>query len=277
MKYRFANLVMSKQEFSRIGQLIYQRVGLVLGENKKEMVYNRLVKRLQQVNMNDFSQYLAYLEADPQSPEWQEFVNALTTNLTSFFRERHHFTELTKHAKGRRETYKVWCNAASTGEEPYSIAITLAESLGCLAHAFQVYATDIDTQVLDVARRGVYAIDKVKENLTAAQLQTYFFRGVNENAGFAKVKKELMSCVEFQQLNLFDPSWAQLPAPFDAIFCRNVMIYFNKETQLQLLKRFVPLLKPDGLLFVGHSENIHQISSEFKLQGNTVYVLSGRK
>ncbi|CNI63500.1 chemotaxis methyltransferase CheR [Yersinia enterocolitica] len=265
-------LPLSDVHFRRICQLIYQRAGIVLADHKREMVYNRLVRRLRLLDINDFGQYLALLESDPNSAEWQAFVNALTTNLTAFFREAHHFPILAEHARQRSGNYSVWSTAASTGEEPYSIAMTLSDALGNRAGACQVMASDIDTQVLEKATSGVYRQDELR-SLSAQQMQRYFLRGTGPHQGMVRVRPELANMIQFQQLNLLAPEWA-LPGQFDAIFCRNVMIYFDKETQERILRRFVPLLKPGGLMFAGHSENFSQISREFYLRGQTVYGLT---
>ena len=265
-------LPLSDIHFRRICQLIYQRAGIVLAEHKREMVYNRLVRRLRLLNISDFGQYLALLESDPNSAEWQAFVNALTTNLTAFFREAHHFPLLAEHARQRAGGYSVWSTAASTGEEPYSIAMTLCDVLGNRAGACQILASDIDTQVLEKATSGVYRQDELR-SLSTQQMQRYFLRGTGPHQGMVRVRPELTNLVQFQQLNLLAPEWA-LPGQFDAIFCRNVMIYFDKETQERILRRFVPLLKPGGLMFAGHSENFSQISREFYLRGQTFYGLT---
>lgn len=265
-------LPLSDVHFRRICQLIYQRAGIVLADHKREMVYNRLVRRLRLLDINDFGQYLALLEADPNSAEWQAFVNALTTNLTAFFREAHHFPILAEHARQRSGAYSVWSTAASTGEEPYSIAMTLSDALGNRAGSCQILASDIDTQVLEKATSGVYRQDELR-SLSAQQMQRYFLRGTGPHQGMVRVRPELANMIQFQQLNLLAPEWA-LPGQFDAIFCRNVMIYFDKETQERILRRFVPLLKPGGLMFAGHSENFSQISREFYLRGQTVYGLT---
>ena len=265
-------LPLSDTHFRRISQLIYQRAGIVLADHKREMVYNRLVRRLRMLNIDDFGRYLALLEQDQNSAEWQAFINALTTNLTSFFREAHHFPILADHARKRTGNYSVWSTAASTGEEPYSIAMTLAETLGTGPGKFQVHASDIDTQVLEKAVAGVYRQEELR-TLSQSQLQRFFLRGTGPHEGMVRVRSDLANMVNYTQLNLLAHDWA-LPGPFDAIFCRNVMIYFDKETQEQILRRFVPLLKPGGLLFAGHSENFSQISKEFWLRGQTVYGLS---
>ncbi|MBP2167084.1 chemotaxis protein methyltransferase CheR [Erwinia toletana] len=265
-------LPLSDTHFRRISQLIYQRAGIVLADHKREMVYNRLVRRLRTLNIDDFGRYLALLEHDQNSAEWQAFVNALTTNLTAFFREAHHFPILAAHAKQRSGSFNVWSTAASTGEEPYSIAMTLAETLGAGQGKFQVHATDIDTQVLEKALAGVYRQEELR-TISPQQLQRFFLRGTGPHTGMVRARPELAGMVNYAQLNLLAPEWS-LPGPFDVIFCRNVMIYFDKETQEKILRRFVPLLKPGGLLFAGHSENFSQISKEFYLRGQTVYGLT---
>ena len=265
-------LPLSDTHFKRISQLIYQRAGIVLADHKREMVYNRLVRRLRTLNIDDFGRYMALLENDPNSAEWQAFINALTTNLTAFFREAHHFPILAEHAKRRSGSYNVWCAAASTGEEPYSIAMTLAETLGTGPGKFQIHATDIDTQVLEKAQSGVYRQEELR-TLSPQQMQRFFLRGTGPHEGMVRARPELANMVTFAQLNLLANDWA-LSGPFDVIFCRNVMIYFDKETQEKILRRFVPLLKPGGLLFAGHSENFSQISKEFYLRGQTVYGLT---
>ena len=148
-------LALSDAHFRRICQLIYQRAGIVLADHKRDMVYNRLVRRLRTLGLDDFGRYLSMLEANQNSAEWQAFINSLTTNLTAFFREAHHFPVLAEHARRRSGEYRVWSAAASTGEEPYSLAITLADTLGMAPGRWKVYASDIDTEVLEKARTGV--------------------------------------------------------------------------------------------------------------------------
>lgn len=244
--------------------------------NKKNMVYNRLLKRLRDCNIDNFSDYLRMLEREPLNAEWQAFINALTTNLTAFFREPHHFATLTDFLKSRRNSnINIWCSASSTGEEPYSIAMTVSDVLGANAVNAKVVASDIDTEVLEKAKQGIYRIEELK-TLTALQRQRYFMKGVGEYEGFARVKPALSNMIEFRYLNLTEGDW-QLQHRFDAIFCRNVMIYFDKEMQIKLLERFAPLLKPDGLLFIGHSENISQLTKQFVINGQTVYSLASAR
>ncbi|AVF34822.1 protein-glutamate O-methyltransferase CheR [Rahnella sikkimica] len=272
MAQMIQRLPLSDTHFRRISELIYQRAGIVLADHKREMVYNRLVRRLRILGLNDFSSYMALLESDSNSAEWQAFINALTTNLTAFFREAHHFPILAEHARSRPNNYSVWSTAASTGEEPYSIAMTLSEALGPKMANCRIQASDIDTQVLEKATAGVYRLEELR-TLSPQQLQKFFLKGTGPHSGLVRARPELTQMVAFQQLNLLASQW-QLNGPFDAIFCRNVMIYFDKETQEKILRRFVPLLKPGGLMFAGHSENFSQISREFYLRGQTVYGLA---
>ncbi|CAM4419541.1 CheR family methyltransferase [Bordetella pseudohinzii] len=254
-------------DFSRVRSMIYARAGISLGAHKREMVYSRLARRLRALGVGDFGSYLNALQEDTGAPEWEEFVNALTTNLTAFFRESHHFPVLADFARGRGGPVSIWCCAASTGEEPYSIAMTLAES--GRGGGSRVYSTDIDTHCLNRARAGVYAWERVAK-LGDERLRRFFLRGKGANEGQVKVRPELAGMVVFETLNLLAPSWP-IQEKFDAIFCRNVMIYFDKPTQAKILRRFVPLLKPGGLLFAGHSENFTYISQDFRLRGQTVY------
>lgn len=264
------DFLLTDRDFDKVRALIHRRAGISLGAQKREMVYSRLARRLRALQLNDFASYLALLEADEYSGEWEFFTNALTTNLTSFFREAHHFPLLAEHAKRIGRPYSVWCAAASTGEEPYSIAITLAEALG--ERAATVLATDIDTQVLAKARTGVYSADQVAR-LSQERLKRFFLKGTGQRAGQVKVKPELAATIAFEPLNLLAPDWG-IRERFDAIFCRNVMIYFDKPTQGGILERFVSLLKPHGLLFAGHSENFSYVTRAFQLRGQTVYELA---
>jgi chemotaxis protein methyltransferase CheR len=266
------DLVLTDDDFSRIRQLIYQRAGIVLAEHKREMVYSRLAKRLRHHGLTRFSDYLERLARQPDTREWEEFTNALTTNLTAFFREMHHFPLLAEHVSKSSGPVRIWSAAASTGEEPYSIAMTLQESLGARAAEARVVATDIDTEALARARAGVYPIEQVRK-LDESRVRRFFQKGRGQHEGLARVRPEVTSMVEFLPMNLLAPQWP-LKGPFDAIFCRNVMIYFDKQTQARILERFAPLLKPDGLLFAGHSENFSYISKVFRLRGQTVYALA---
>jgi chemotaxis protein methyltransferase CheR len=270
--------VFTSRDFERVRGMIYQRAGIALADSKQEMVYSRLARRLRATGIASFVQYLDDLEAGRMADEWESFTNALTTNLTSFFREAHHFPLLADHVgklKGTaREPITIWCSAASTGEEPYSIAMTVCEAFNTLSPPVQIIATDIDTNVLATASNGVYNIDRI-EKMSDERARRFFLRGKGERAGMVRVRQELRQLITFKQLNLLADGWP-LNGQFDVIFCRNVMIYFDKATQRKILERFVPLMKPDGLLFAGHSENFLYVSDSLKLRGKTVYELDHR-
>ncbi|MGA7749052.1 MAG: CheR family methyltransferase, partial [Gallionella sp.] len=208
---------------------------------------------------------------------WEAFVNALTTNLTSFFREPHHFPILAEHIAMQKGKHNValWCSAASTGEEPYSMAMTLAETFGNFTPNVSIIATDVDTNVLATADAGIYPIERV-EKLSESVVKRFFLRGTGGQSGLVRVRPELRAMVTFRQVNLLSDVWP-IRGPLDAIFCRNVMIYFDKETQLKILQRFAPLLQPDGLVFAGHSESFYNAMHLFKLRGKTVYELANPK
>lgn len=256
-------------DFDRIRALIYQRAGIVLADHKRDMVYSRVGRRVRKHGLHRFQDYLARLERDPDGAENEAFTNTLTTNLTAFFREAHHFRLLADHLLGRGGPVRIWSAGASTGEEPYSIAMTLLEVLGDRAD-IEVLATDIDTDALDRARQGVYSLEQINK-LDEHRRKRFFQRGSGRRAGYARVRPEVAARVRFEPLNLVAPGWRVSP-PFDAIFCRNVMIYFDRTTQARILERFAPLLKRDGLLFAGHSESFSYISDRFRLRGQTVYV-----
>ena len=260
-------------DFARIRSLIHRRAGISLSEHKRDMAYSRLARRLRARGLETFRDYLDLLEQEDDPAEWEAFTNSLTTNLTAFFRESHHFPILADFVKHREAPVSVWCSAASTGEEPYSIAITLIEALGeSAARGTSILATDLDTQVLAKAEAGIYTYDQVK-HLPPERLKRFFLKGTGAQAGRVKVRPELRAMIRFEQLNLTDADYG-IAKPFDAIFCRNVMIYFDKPTQGQVLSRFEPLVKPGGLLFAGHSENFTYVTQAFRLRGQTVYELS---
>lgn len=262
----------TEQDFQKVRKLIYQHAGISLSDVKGDMVYSRLARRLRVIGMASFAEYLAHLEHVDDAQEWQAFTNALTTNLTAFFREAHHFPILAEHLQRVRRPVSIWCSASSTGEEPYSIAITACEAFGTLKPPVEIIATDIDTNVLATAARGVYPLERV-ERLSEERRRKFFLKGSGSNAGFVKVRDEVRALVRFEPLNLLAGQWP-LNGPFDAIFCRNVMIYFDKQTQATILNRFAPLMKPEALLFGGHSENFLYATQAFRLRGKTVYELN---
>ena len=262
---------LSDADFERLRELIYLHAGISLGAGKRQMVYSRLIRRLRILGLKDFRDYLLLIEAD-EGGERQAFTNALTTNLTAFFREPHHFPILSEYAKrAERDHLTIWSSACSTGEEAYSIAITMAEAFGSIPAPVRILASDVDTNVLERARFGVYPMERAAK-VPADQIRNYFLRGSGAHEGMVKVRPELREMISFRQINLLDADWG-VRGPLDAIFCRNVMIYFNKKTQYEILKRFAAVLAPNGLLFIGHSESLHHASDLFRLRGKTVYQL----
>ena len=263
----------SDRDFEQVRRMIYDHAGISLNQAKREMVYSRLSRRLRERGLENFQDYLALLESN-DAAEWEAFTNSLTTNLTAFFREPHHFPLLAehmqKHCNGRNGM--LWCSAASTGEEPYSMAMTLVELYNTWTPPVRILATDLDTGVLAKAEAAVYADERI-EKLSPERVKRFFLRGSGANAGHVRVRPELRNLVTFRQLNLLDAVWP-MRGPFDAIFCRNVMIYFDKPTQLKVLEKFVLLLRADGVLFAGHSESFHNAGHLFRLRGKTVYELA---
>ncbi|HSC81435.1 MAG TPA: CheR family methyltransferase [Chitinolyticbacter sp.] len=262
----------TEQDFEKIRKKIYDYAGISLAPTKHDMVYGRLAKRLRALNLRTFNEYLQVLERGDHR-EFELFTNSLTTNLTSFFRESHHFPILADLLKANRSagTLNLWCSASSSGEEPYSMAITACEAFDSLRPPVRIIATDLDTHVLDIAKSGIYSGDEVQK-LDPARVRRFFDKMPD---GRYQVKQELRDMISLRRLNLVEPNWS-LRGPLDGIFCRNVMIYFDKPTQLKILQRFAPMLKPEGLLFVGHSENLYHAAEHFKLRGKTVYELVKR-
>src|SRR5574343_356072 len=266
----------SVADFERVRKLIYQHAGISLSPVKQDMVYSRLARRLRATGKQSFGEYLDALERDG-GDEWERFVNSLTTNPTSFFREPHHFPIFAEHMRkiGSRRPIRVWCSAASTGEEPYSIAMTVLETFGANASHVSIIASDLDTSVLAAAKKGVYPIERV-EKLSPERLRRFFLKGAGAQEGYVSVRPELKQLIEFQRINLLDPSYP-VRGPLDIIFCRNVMIYFDKPTQYKILSRFAPMMQPDGLMFAGHSESFLHASDLFKSLGKTVYALASAR
>jgi chemotaxis protein methyltransferase CheR len=257
-------------DFVRVQSLIYQRAGISLHDGKHAMVYSRLSRRLRDTGHRSFQEYLSWLEGH-DGQEWQEFVNALTTNLTSFFREQHHFAMLEQHLQSTPAPnggWRIWCSAASTGEEPYSIVVTALEALRSTS-SFRLWASDIDSKVLASAERGVYRLESMK-GMSNERLQRFFLRGKGSNAGLVRVRPELRAAIEFLAVNLIRDDWP-FREPFDIVFCRNVMIYFDAPTQRKVLERIHRVMKPGGMLFVGHAENFSESRDLFTLKGKTAY------
>ncbi|WP_255439390.1 CheR family methyltransferase [Aestuariibacter sp. GS-14] len=256
-----------RNDFEKVRSTLMSKAGIRLADSKDGMVYSRLSRRLRALNIDSFSQYLRLVESS--SAEQEQFINALTTNLTSFFREAHHFDALAKYLHEHPDTHTIWCAASSTGEEPYSIAMVVAEVFGSYKPPISIIASDIDSNVLAKARRGVYSYNSI-EKLSQSRKQQFFHRGKGTNVGKVKVVDELRDMVTFRQINLQQVHWG-FKQCVNVIFCRNVMIYFDKDTQLKLLARMVDLLPENGMYVAGHSENFNLQTHLVRPMGKTIY------
>jgi len=270
--YREKEFPMTAKDFKRIAELAGRYTGIILGEHKQDMVYGRIARRLRKLNINSFSKYLDFLEANIDE-ELSSFINVITTNLTSFFRENHHFdylqkTVLTELKRKNSVTKKlrVWSAGCSKGMEPYSISMTLLKSGIPSDWDVKILATDLDSEVLDIAKNAVYPSTEV-DGLDKNIVKNYFQCGADGKD--VRVKDKVKAPIHFKRLNLLE-FWP-MKGPFDFIFCRNVVIYFDKPTQKVLFDRYADLLNVGGYLFIGHSENLHGISERFENIGNTVY------
>jgi len=267
------------RDFAVIRRLVAEHTGIALSAAKRDMVYSRLVRRIRELELGSFREYCALLE-DGDETEFGNFINAITTNLTSFFREPHHFEFLANtalpallRARQTSRRLRLWSSGCSTGEEPYSIAMVLRESLPAAQRwDTKILATDLDSNVLAHAAAGIYGRERVG-GIDVKRLQRWFKQGCGENAGKVRVRQELAELITFKQLNLMD-AWP-VRGPFDVIFCRNVIIYFDKSTQKVLFDRYAQLLADDGYLFIGHSETLYRVTDRFRPLGQTIYVKSG--
>lgn len=264
---------MSDADFDRVSELAYLYTGIVLGPQKKDMVYGRLARRLRELSLNDVAEYLPLI-AEEANPEVSKFINAITTNLTSFFRELHHFEFLAKtvcpqwmktHAHTKK--VRIWSAGCSTGEEPYSIAITLLESMNLSGWDCKILATDLDSKVIEKGQQGIYGAERI-EALSVERKKKWFL-GDRNHPDVVKVKHDLQKLVRFKRLNLLEP-WP-MKSKFDLIFCRNVVIYFNEETQGTLFDRYADSLTEGGCLIIGHSESLNRVCQRFKPIGKTIY------
>ncbi|MGE0370258.1 MAG: protein-glutamate O-methyltransferase CheR [Gammaproteobacteria bacterium] len=267
-------LVFTDTDFDFIRRLVAEKTGIALSEQKRELVYGRLAKRLRSLDLQSFAEYCSHVEGNAE--ELHELVNAITTNLTSFFREPYHFDYLRdtllpallrSNADSRR--IRIWSAGCSTGEEPYSIAMVLRDALSSAqGWDAKILATDIDSNVLARAQQGVYAEERAS-GVPERFLRRSFRRGQADNAGMLKVCDEVRSLITFRQLNLMH-DWP-MRGPFDVIFCRNVVIYFDKPTQRRLFDRYADLIADGGHLFIGHSESLFKVCDRFTLIGRTIY------
>ncbi len=260
------------EDFNILRKLSNDYSGIQVPDERFDMFYSRLSKRVRKLGLSNFKEYCHYLRNNYEQ-EFTPFINAITTNLTSFFREQHHFDYLrdvvipellVRNASTKQ--IRIWSAGCSTGEEPYSVAMTLLENVPSDWNV-KILATDLDTNVLQTAVDGVYTEDRITD-LPLNVLKRWFMKS-KSSSGHVKVKAELQEIIQFEQLNLIQ-EWA-MKTPFDVIFCRNVLIYFDRETKAALAKRYAKLLASKSWLFIGHSESLNQICNEFELVATTSY------
>ncbi len=265
----------SDKEFKFISKLVGERTGIVLSDAKRQMVYGRLSRRLRQLKLTKFSDYCDLLTSGHEG-ELIEFTNAITTNLTAFFRENHHFEYLKETVipelirnNAHTKRLRIWSAGCSSGEEPYSIAMCLREALPKSAGwDVKILATDLDSNMVQRGKDGIYTTERV-EGLSDARMKKWVKRGTGENSDKVRMSQELRDLITFKELNLME-SWP-IKGPFDFMFCRNVVIYFNKDTQRELFDRYADLLAPKAHLFIGHSESLNKVTVRFDLLGKTIY------
>jgi chemotaxis protein methyltransferase CheR len=262
-------------EFEFIRHVVAENAGIVLGPNKRQLVQGRLARRLRELALRSYQEYCEHVRSSGPE-ELVGLINALTTNVTAFYREKHHFDALaeymlpeamSRNAGSRR--LRIWSAGCSTGEEPYCVAMTAADVLPSNASwDLKILATDIDSDVISFAQQGVYPLDRVA-SLPPERLRTCFQKGTGEQAGKAIIKPHLRTAVTFRVLNLLH-NWP-MHGPFDVIFCRNVMIYFDQTTRERLINRLAQMLAPGGYLCIGHAESIHHVGAPVQLVGRTIY------
>ena len=266
---------LTAEQFERFRALVHQRSGIALRPEKQQLLCSRLARRLRELHLSSFDQYYALVMQDVHGVELEQLLNAITTNKTSFFREAHHFDELRNRvvakivASGGRRL-RVWSAGCSTGEEPYSILMTALDAIPSWETAdVRVLASDIDSEVLATAERGVYAAEAL-EDVPPELRRRWFIEGTGDKVGQVRVRGVLRERAAFRRINFVAPSWP-VRATFDAIFCRNALIYFDTETQHRVVKRLLTYLAPGGCLFLGHSESMAGMHPELTSLGRTSY------
>jgi len=263
----------TKDDFNYLRSIVKKETGIISDESKYTMYYSRLSRRVRKLKLPDFAAYREHLKANI-STESIELVNAVTTNLTAFYREDHHFdfleeTVIAEKIANNDKVLRIWSAACSTGEEPYSIAMTLIDAIKDIDNwDIKIYATDIDSNVVKTAKTGVYSLERIT-GLDSSRVKKHMKKGSGSNVGFIKMNESVKSFIRFNQMNLLKP-WP-IKEKMDVIFCRNVVIYFDKETKISLANRFHDQLNSNGYLLMGHSESLHGISEKYILLGKTIY------
>ncbi len=265
-------------DYYRLSKLAHKHAGINFMEAKRELVYGRLQKRVRLHNMKSFKQYCDYLEADDSSDELKHFINAITTNVTSFFREIHHFEYLQntivpeillENKNAVKRTLRIWSAGCSSGKEPYSIAMVLRESIPDIdTWDAKILATDLDSDILSVAKQGVYPVDQL-DGVSPERRKRWFKRGQAANENAVRIDATVRNLVHFRQLNLIG-NWP-MRGQFECVFYRNVAIYFSRESQIQIVDRIADHIKPGGYLVVGHSESLFGVTRRFESIGHTIY------
>jgi chemotaxis protein methyltransferase CheR len=277
MEYQGKEFLFTERDFNYLVQLAGTRAGINLTSGKRELIYGRLARRLRKLGLRSFKQYCDQLKEGDEK-ELTHFVNAITTNVTSFFRENHHFEFLaddllpdliSKQNGMSQPKLRIWSAGCSSGEEPYSIAMVLREVVPDINRwDAKILATDLDSNILDVASRGIYPLQRIQD-ISLARRKRWFSQGVGNNGGTGKAGSDIRQMITYRQLNLAE-EWP-MRGTFDAIFCRNVTIYFDKPTRIMLLNRFANLLSDGGFLFVGHSESLFGLTKRYRSVGRTIH------
>ena len=272
---QLTDVTLTRDDMGFISKLVYEHAGIVIREHKEAMTRGRLARRVKALGLNSVAEYCAYLKTPQAADEIPELINAVTTNHTSFGRERHHcdhrlkdvLPRLVQERAGRRGRIRIWCSAASSGEEPYSIAAVSRDVLGNRSDVdFKILATDIDTDILAKAEAAIYSPDQFDRLPSDVKP---LLKLENSSRGEARISDDLRRMIAFKRLNLIE-RWP-MSGPFDVIFCRNVFIYFDTQTKASILDRFVTLLAPGGFLYLGHSESLPQPHPQLRLIGRTIY------
>lgn len=271
-----ADITLTREDMGFIAKLVYEQAGIVIREHKEAMTRGRLARRVKALGMGSVAEYCAFLKTPQAAGELPELINAVTTNHTAFFRERHHFDHLRKDVMprllqdraGRRGRIRIWSSACSSGEEAYTIAASCREVMGARGDLdFRILATDIDTDILARAEAGIYPVDLFER--LPADVKPMLRLEAGAGRGEARIAEDLRRLIAFKRLNLIE-KWP-MSGPFDVIFCRNVFIYFDAQTKASILDRFVALLAPGGFLYLGHSESLPQPHPNLRLIGRTIY------
>ena len=270
------NYVLTDSEYKDICALVYDNTGIMLNEEKRKLAYSRFSRRLKELNLNTFHEYCDIVRSGDKR-EMSNFANAITTNLTSFFRESHHFDRLVNEVmpvllKRPSRKIRIWSAGCSTGEEPYSLGISILKAYPDINNwDIKILATDLDSKVLDTASKGIYKAQGLNALDDPLIAKNWFKAGMNNGVECVQIVPKVRDLIQFKKLNLMDQTWPMKGA-FDVIFCRNVVIYFDQSTQQTLFDKFAKLQNKDDYLFIGHSETLKGFQTKYKNQGRTVYI-----